>query len=150
MIKKIVIALLILVALFFLVPFVSTMLATNVFAEWTKVAVSDDGDQTSYIDNTNIKRKGNKVKVWHLLDYKTTKILADNTEYLSAVYHVEYDCEEKTERQLDTMAYSGNMRSVKLLLLFDALEEEATSIIPDTSSAGIFKKVCDGTFHYKH
>ena len=39
------------------------MVSTSVFAEWTKIGDSDDGDMNAYVDFVTIKSKGNKVEL---------------------------------------------------------------------------------------
>ena len=48
------------------------MVSTNVMAEWTEVS-SDGADMTGYVDYGTIKKKGNKVKMWRLFDFKTVQ-----------------------------------------------------------------------------
>ena len=45
--------------------------STNVFAEWTWVGTNSNGGITAYVDFATIHKKGNKVKVWDIFDYKT-------------------------------------------------------------------------------
>ena len=47
------------------------IVSTSVFAEWTKVTNSSDGDMTVYVDYGSIKNKGNKVMMLDLTDFKT-------------------------------------------------------------------------------
>ena len=46
-----------------LVVLLLLMVSTSVFAEWTPVDGSKDGDMTFYIDFETIKSKGNKVEL---------------------------------------------------------------------------------------
>ena len=82
------------------------MVSTNVFAEWTRLSESADGDMTIYTDLGTIKRKGHKVKMWSLDDFKTVRE-SDGYRRLSAMSRYEYDCEEETSRLLDFLWYSG-------------------------------------------
>ena len=124
------------------------MVSTSVFAEWTPVDGSKDGDMTVYIDFGTIKRKGNKVKMWKLYDFKTVKKLAvkklgENDRYLSGVFYTEYDCEEETGRMLDLYLYSGNMRQGDIVYSHKNIKEEAESIIPQSIEESLFKIACD-------
>ena len=116
--------------------------STSLFAEWTRVGSSDDGEQTTYIDLETIKRKGNKVKIWSLFDYKTVRKL-EHDRYLSRVIHQEYDCEEETLRILDVYWYSGNMqRNGKVVSSNTNIKDEAISIIPASVNEHLFKLAC--------
>jgi hypothetical protein len=61
------------------------MVSTNVMAEWTEVSSSNDvAGLTVYVDTGTIKRKGNKVKMWSLDDFKTVRE-SEGYRYLSAM-----------------------------------------------------------------
>ena len=76
------------------------------YAEWVVVDKNDDG--TTYIDPDTIRRKGNLVKMWHLFDYKTTRIVAGNLS-LSSKAQSEYDCAEERFRGLAYTDFLFNM-----------------------------------------
>ena len=117
------------------------MVSTNVFAEWTRVTESADGDMTAYIDFGTIKRKGNKVKIWRLFDYKAVQKV-ENDRYLSSVGRLEYDCEEETSAVLDIYWYSGNMRQGDIVYSSNNIKDEATSILPGSIDETLFKITC--------
>ena len=117
------------------------MVSTSVFAEWTRVAGTPDGDITAYADSETIKRKGSKVKMWSMNDYKTVHSL-DNGGYLSGASYDEYDCEGGTRRMLDLYLYSGNMRSGDIVYSSNNIKDEATSILPGSIDETLFKITC--------
>ena len=118
------------------------MFSTNVLAEWTRVAWNDE--MIVYVDIGTIKKKGNKVKIWRLFDFKSAQISAvDNTsKFLSSLAHNEYECEEETGRQLDFYWYSGNMKSGDVVYLLTNINDEATSIMPESIDETLFKIAC--------
>lgn len=85
------------------------IVSTNVFAEWTKVTVTSDRDMTVYVDYETIKKKGNKVKMLDLTEFKTVH-KNKSYRYLSQLSLNEYDCEEETRRMLDFHWYAENMK----------------------------------------
>lgn len=117
--------------------------STNVLAEWTRVDNSSDGDTTVYADFGTIKRKGHKVKMWDLYDFKTVKESEGGKRYLSSLSRNEYDCEEETSRLLDLYWYSGNMKSGEIIISLQNIKEEAESIIPGSVSKFFFNIACD-------
>ena len=118
------------------------MVSTNVFAEWTRVTESADGDMTAYIDFGTIKRKGNKVKMWVFTDFKTVQKV-ENYRYLSEMRRYEYDCKEETSRQLDIYFYSGNMKQGEIVVSAKNIKiDEATSILPGSIDETLFKITC--------
>jgi len=119
------------------------MITTNVIAEWTKVTDSKDGETNVYIDYGTIKKKGNKVKMWSLIDYKTVqKIKFKNDNFLSSLSRQEYDCEEETTRVLDLYLYSGNMKTGNNLFSYSNIKDEPASTRPDTIESVFYKIAC--------
>ena len=116
------------------------LVSTSVFAEWTKVGGTDD--MTSYADFGTIKRKGNKVKMWGLHDFKTVQKF-ENYRYLSSLTRFEYDCEEETVRHLDFHWYSSNMGQGEIVVSSTNIKNEARSIIPESIDETLFKIACD-------
>ena len=117
------------------------MISTSVLAEWTSVTGSNDGDMTVYIDSETIKRKGNKVKIWSLIDYKTVQETI-SYRYLSSVTLNEYDCEEEIKRMLDLHWYSGNMRQGDIVYSIRNIKDEPESIVPGSLIEVVFKIAC--------
>ena len=85
--------------------------ATAASAEWTVVA-GGNNEFTLYLDMATIRRNGNLVKLWDLMDYKTTQEFS-NHSFLSTKQQTEYDCKEERGRQLAYSFFSGQMGSGK-------------------------------------
>ena len=117
------------------------MVSTSVFAEWTEVGQSAANGMTAYADFGTIKRKGNKVKMWRLYDFKTVQKVG-NDSFLSSVSRNEYDCEEETVRLLDFYWYSGNMRQGEIVVSSTNIKRESKSIMPDTFNDDLLKIAC--------
>ena len=115
-----------------------------VFAEWTRVTGSFDGDMTVYADFGTIKRKGHKVKMWRLFDFKTIQkgLGGESERHLSSVSRDEYDCEGETERQLDIHWYSSNMGQGEIVWSLTNIKNEASSVIPRSISESLFNIAC--------
>jgi hypothetical protein len=118
------------------------VVSTSVFAEWTVVGGVDGMTAYAYADSDSIKKKGTKVKMWSLFDYKTVQKF-DNLSYLSSVTRNEYDCEEETRRMLDLHWYSGNMRQGDIVYSNTNIKRESKSIIPESTIEVLFKIACD-------
>lgn len=118
------------------------MVSTNVFAEWMKVTDNLDGNMTVYVDYEKIKKKGNKIKTWSLLDFKTVQKSSGGKEFLSALNHNEYDCEEETTRTLDLYYYSGNMKNGEIVVSYPNIKDEPSSILPGSIDEGNFEIAC--------
>jgi len=87
------------------------------YAEW--VAVENNyllpGLQTVYVDPDTIRREGNLVTMWQLIDFKLMQgnagmgILGVGHRVLSTKTHKQFDCAEKRLRLLAVTDFSGNM-----------------------------------------
>ena len=116
--------------------------STNIFAEWTRVNNTTDGNMIVYIDYETFKKKGNKVKIWIMMDFKTVQKSSYGI-YLSLLTRNEYDCEEETVRMLDLYNYSGNMKGGVPVYSQSNMKEEPSSIVPGTIDELNFKIACD-------
>jgi hypothetical protein len=84
------------------------LMSAPAYAEWVKVATGDNGNVTTYADPDTIRRKGDLVKMWSLVDSKTIRTVA-GTSHLSYKMEEEYDCAKERSRTLTLDEFSGNM-----------------------------------------
>ena len=88
--------------------FLSTVPA---YAEW--VAVEKDyllpGLQTVYVDPDTIRREGNLVTMWQLIDFKWMQGNRSPGRFLSTKTHKEFDCAETRLRLLAFTEFSRRM-----------------------------------------
>ena len=92
-----------------------TLLVLNsgsVYAEW--MAVEKDylspGLQTVYIDRDNIRREGNLVTLWQLIDFKWMQGSARGpARFMSTKTHKQFDCAGKRVRLLAFTEFSHSM-----------------------------------------
>ena len=77
-------------------------------AEWA--LVGDNDEIIQYVDRTTIRRNGNFVKMWDLLDYKKAKVIGGESTF-SSLAQQEYDCKEEKSRRLALTNFSGQMGS---------------------------------------
>ena len=75
--------------------------------EWT--VAGGNSEVTTYVDRTSIYRNGNFAKMWELRDYSKGFVDMKGIFRLSIRYQSEYDCNEKTTRQLAVTYFSGQM-----------------------------------------
>ena len=118
------------------------IVSTSVFAEWTKVTNSSDGDMTVYVDYGSIKNKGNKVMMLDLTDFKTVH-KNKSYRYMSQLSLNEYNCEEKTRRILDFDWYSENMKKGNIVYSEKNINDEGKSIPTDSIGTDLFIIACN-------
>ena len=104
-----------------------------VYAEWVTVSEDKQEGKTVYVNPDAIRRSGNLVKMWALLDYKTTQKRGGSL-YLSEQAQHEFDCAEERFRILALSNYSGNMASGNVVY-------STTIDLPETPSGIQFSQV---------
>jgi len=82
------------------------------YAEWESIGTTES--ETVYIDLDTIRRKGDRVKLWHLHDSKVVQTIGGSS-VLSFKIQSEIDCPEERVRKLARLAYSGSMGGGKVV-----------------------------------
>ncbi len=109
------------------------------YAEWEGLA-DIDSEANVYVDPDTIRRKGDLVKMWHLLDNKIPPKKAPEP-YLSMKGQSQYDCAEERTRKLFEMYFSGNMgRGEQLFTNSDETRWEP--IVPGSIGQVMWKVAC--------
>ena len=115
--------------------------STSVLAEWTKVGSTDT--DTIYADLSTIRKSGDKVKMWHLMDGAVVKIdKNDGMSSLSQASQNEYDCKEETARRWALVWYSRNMGHGEVVYTSGAMHEEPRPVSPGSVLEALFKLAC--------
>lgn len=105
-------------------------------AEWIDVAESESG-VIFYVDKETIKKEGNLVKVWVLINYKK----AGRSGQLSSKHKQEYDCAKERTRDVSVTGYSRNMGKGDVIATGHYLSEWS-EIAPDTVQREVMQFVC--------
>ena len=113
--------------------------STSVMAEWTEVGGSDIN--TTYADLSTIRKSGDKVMMWALLDYKVVQMV-DGTRFLSMTNQFEYDCKEETSRLSALIWYSKNMGAGEVVYNSGVVHREPQPISPGSLNRIHFKLAC--------
>ena len=98
--------------------FLSMFLVLNsgpTYAEWVSVSVVPQAGFTIYVDPASIHRKGDRVEVLELIDYRTMQSVT-GTSFLSTRLQREYDCAGDRHRTLALTKWSGNMGTGNVIL----------------------------------
>ena len=108
-------------------------------ADWT---VAGDNDQFSlYVDRATIRRNGNLVKMWDLVDFKTVQTGPGGESYLSSKTQEQYDCKEERSRQIAFTWFDGKMGSGKVVVS-DSDPGKWKPIAPESVAAALWKIAC--------
>ena len=104
------------------------LITSNVWAEWTYI--SKIGGDTDYIDFKTVKKVGQTVKFWNLVDFKKVQLLVDKP-YLSFRQFKEINCSNNTQRSLYLIFSDGNMGDGQVIYSGDSDNKHAP-IAPET------------------
>lgn len=94
-------------------PVLLTVMSSNVAAVWVEVGGNEV--TVAYADSGTIRRAGDMVKMWHLLDYANARSIEGIKPYLSIKMQDEYDCAQERTRTLYMSLHSGNMGAGEVL-----------------------------------
>jgi Surface-adhesin protein E len=111
------------------------------YAEWVSVAAVDQAGVTIYVDLATIHRKGARVTMLELIDYRTIQTVA-GTAFLSAKLQREYDCAGDRHRTLALTRLSGNMGTGKVLRITSD-EQQWEPADPGSIGKRLWKFACD-------
>jgi len=90
-----------------ILPVLLTALSGSAAAGWVEVGGNEI--TVAYADSGTIRRAGDMVKMWHLLDYATARSIEGIKPYLSIKVLDEYDCAQERARTISMSLHSGNM-----------------------------------------
>ena len=118
--------------------FLSLMLSSVAYAEWTKVAKNDIGDRY-YVDFKNIKKHDGLVYYWQLTDY----LKPNKYGSISSKIYSEVECGRFRTRILNDTYYKGPMASGKINSSSNIPDKNWTYPSPNSVKASVLKAVCN-------
>lgn len=87
------------------------MMSSGAAAEWVFAARAEPfGIVDYYVDFYTIRRNGDMVKMWDMMDFKTAQV-ASGKRVLSSKSQKEYNCKDDGFRDISVVFYSGNLGS---------------------------------------
>ena len=88
--------------------------STNSFAE-NYIQIVENEEANIYLDNDLIKRKGQVIDFWQLLDYKIYKKNKKGIQYRSMEVHAVINCNDNTYKQTYIKVYPDQMGGGKIV-----------------------------------
>lgn len=108
-------------------------------AAWLEIGANETG--TFYVDPPTIQRSGDIVKMWYLVDFKSTQVDTNTKSFLSSKDQSEYDCKQERTRTLYYNNYSEKMGSGTIIFtLKDPLQWRPAGT--GTIAAALLKIAC--------
>jgi hypothetical protein len=120
----------------------SKPISSSVSAEWDYIARAADHSSATYVEGTSIRKLGDKVKLWEMLDYEEGRELGSK-QVLSFKSLKEHDCKEKKYRGLSIIFYSNNMGKGAIVYSNNDTRPWKKVIAGSTNEAS-FKYACGG------
>lgn len=114
--------------------------SNNVMAEW--VAVGTAVGSTYYVNPNTIRKSGNKVKMWTLIDYNSTQIGATGDKFLSLKFQEENDCKEEQRRLLYYSFHSENMGRGDVVYIEQKPDKNWKPVPPESMGESLWKFAC--------
>jgi Surface-adhesin protein E len=114
------------------------------YAEWVEVGGKVEEGQTEYtvyVDPDTIDRSGDVVKLWVLMDFKTTQIVP-KPPHMSVKSQREFDCTKDHMRVLAITAFSGNMATGKAVYSSSDFKDHGSLFEPRSVAHRLWKFVC--------
>lgn len=96
-------------------------LTGNAVAGWT--VIGENAEIAFYVDSDTIRRSGNTVKMWSLINYSAPQKLGKEKSFMSGVSLSEYDCGERKARVLQSTPFKGKMREGEALFTSNTVGE---------------------------
>ena len=121
---------------------VSEPISSSVSAEWDYIARAADRSSATYVQGASIRKFGDKVKLWEMLDYEEGRQLGSKG-VLSFKSLKEHDCKEKKYRGLSVIFYSKNMGKGAIVYSNNDTRPWKSVITGSTNEAS-FKYACGG------
>lgn len=116
------------------------IVSSNAIAEW--VAVGTTAGSTYYANPNTIRKSGNKVKMWTLIDYNSTQIGATGDKFLSLKFQEENDCKEEQRRLLYYSFHSENMGRGDVVNIEQKPDKNWKPFPPESMGESLWKFAC--------
>jgi hypothetical protein len=126
----------------FLITLLLLLSSGPAYAEWMSLGSSKgDGGYAVYVDPDTVRRKGDLVKMWLLLDFKTEQTTAASVSYLSSRSQRQFDCTEERYRIIAFTHFSGNMGSGNAIITY-TVEDTWTPVAPGSVNQRLWEFAC--------
>lgn len=112
------------------------------YGEWMWATGNDPSGITVYADPDTIRRNGDVVKMWALMDFMTIQTVAGNS-YLSSKFQKQFDCAEERIRGLAFTNFSGNMATGDVVLTDSDEETKWVSVQPGSINQVLWTVACN-------
>ena len=117
------------------------LISTNVMAEWSEIGKTDG--YKIYVDLTTIRKVGERVKMWVLVDYSTAQIVGNIRPFLSRKDQSEYDCKEELWRKHAAIIFPENMGKGEVIISNGSVNGEWEAVSPSSGDKLLWNVACN-------
>lgn len=122
----------------FIVAVLFCFVSNCAMAEWTKI--STDSNFSTYVDLKTIKKDGNKVSLWMLIDHHWANDAGDNRDK-SFKGKLVYDCIGKKKKSDYLTSHSRHMGGGETQ--YRQTSRNWEPVVPDSPDEALFKIACE-------
>lgn len=108
----------------------------NAMSEWDQIGSNENA--TVYIDRKTIRKSGDNIEIWTLLDFKVNPRPA----FWSGMMQLEFNCRKNLARVLYLETYSEKMGRGTAMTSWDSPNEEWQPIVLGTLHNDVFESIC--------
>jgi hypothetical protein len=112
----------------------------SVMAEWSAIATA--AGRIYYTNPNTIRKSGNKVKMWSLIDYNLVQEVSADIKFLSQKSQQEYDCKEEQRRTLYFSWHTGNMGKGDVTYIDNKPDNKWSPVPPESTDETLWKFAC--------
>ena len=107
---------------------------------WIKAGASPD--EILWIHSPSVRRSGNIISVWELMNAKRGHRMLGRFDYKSAKVRIEYDCGIYKLHMASVRTYSGISGTGELIDEKDWDDNQWIDIVPDTGDESVANAIC--------
>lgn len=112
------------------------------WAEWQLLERSENGKSTVYVDPATVRKTGDLVRLWQLVDFKNNPIIyQDKKRANSMKSQHEFNCTEERWRVVYNIPYTGNMAGGSAINASEG-EMKWLPVPPGSMSEAVFEFAC--------
>lgn len=116
-----------------------TVVSNSAAADW--ILAGRNATTNLYTDPATVRKAGNTVKMWELIDFNAAQVSTEGRPYMSSKSQSEYDCKEKRTRVLYFTLHSEHMGRGETVFT-GSNPRYWIPVVPGSGSAGLREIAC--------
>lgn len=109
--------------------------------DWTLLQTGEEKVVSILVDYATLKRDGDVIRVWAMLNFANAQTLKNGSKYLSSLMHVDIDCNKELHRVGYTHVAEKANGQGKVLMMSEG-STKWSPVVPESMSSNVFAAVC--------